>query len=1058
MKQLLFFFITAIAFSSHAQYRLSDFKDSVSLDSRPKNFVKFQNIVFFVASDSTGKRNIWQSDGSEAGTKLFQEATVSDNRNLVFSTTEIAGTLYFSFDQAIWKMGANLQPQKLYQDEREGFFDRLVLVGPKLFFNLTYYLDLKTNTVKKANINGAELPYNLPYTSEYRLAGSDFAVFPYPTINAQLIHFQKDTASLLLRYKNSIRSSFIFKINSRRFFTSLNDFDFSIYEVLPDTLKLSYQSQLSIIAQGIVNNRYQVVTTDINGNLSFYTFDGNKFLLSFQRNDNIAFNISAELYRNEAISTVLAKDRKDNKFKLFSLNLTDGQLSAQSGIEIEATNCFLQNNKESYAVFYCNIGGVDSKIILDKITKKIEIISTVWDFNNLIKAPNGQWLGAVITYNPYDNTGGISASTLMVSGLNPVPIKKIVKNISSKYVFIIPESTQKINIFTNKNKTAALYQINGNDLKIKELFSNSGIPVYDFYLLNNSTKSSTFMRINQKKGERNFLHFDKQTLQLNKATYSLNSIYRGYTLKDSNFVYFNDQAKYSAPYNYQGIVQKSKITGLYDNTQIYYSYQKDNLFYGSFVKRDTIPNLELFGIIDLKNDYLYQSIVGTVWLTRSWINTVIVVVGTNVYAFMPNEPLKKQFLFSFERNFDGNDLQFLSFNDHFIIHNGREFWYSQGNCQSSKQIYTNFSASRYSVQIYNTNPNQKNLIIHDKQRVIYISKDSKDIFEFSSSSNSYFQALQVLSDHSFVYSFYDNGTITLFHYDFLTKQKRELSKHKRINTEPFDPIQVQINNLSNSYQILFKTDFFIGKIVDNQPDEIKLISNTFPENSSLFLYQTKEKYFISNGNRFLASNGDKIIELDTANRYNGSYYASMIETTKNVYFTKSNNDIIKVKKTDLSYRIIKAKPEWQNVVSFQLLGSKVLSMVYEQSLGRQLWLIDDEAGQEGYPTVTPTIYRVEKNQCEPAAPTQEEKALFVVYPNPAKNEVSVILMANEIKTDFHLEVFDMSGKKCLETTYQKSSAEDYYRKLDLANLTTRGLYLVRCQVGNKSQTIKVLKE
>ena len=292
----------------------------------------------------------------------------------------------------------------------------------------------------------------------------------------------------------------------------------------------------------------------------------------------------------------------------------------------------------------------------------------------------------------------------------------------------------------------------------------------------------------------------------------------------------------------------------------------------------------------------------------------------------------------------------------------------------------------------------------------------------------------------------------------MTKQKRELSKHKRINTEPFDPIQVQINNLSNSYQILFKTDFFIGKIVDNQPDEIKLISNTFPENSSLFLYQTKEKYFISNGNRFLASNGDKIIELDTANRYNGSYYASMIETTKNVYFTKSNNDIIKVKKTDLSYRIIKAKPEWQNVVSFQLLGSKVLSMVYEQSLGRQLWLIDDEAGQEGYPTVTPTIYRVEKNQCEPAAPTQEEKALFVVYPNPAKNEVSVILMANEIKTDFHLEVFDMSGKKCLETTYQKSSAEDYYRKLDLANLTTRGLYLVRCQVGNKSQTIKVLKE
>jgi len=73
---------------------------------------------------------------------------------------------------------------------------------------------------------------------------------------------------------------------------------------------------------------------------------------------------------------------------------------------------------------------------------------------------------------------------------------------------------------------------------------------------------------------------------------------------------------------------------------------------------------------------------------------------------------------------------------------------------------------------------------------------------------------------------------------------------------------------------------------------------------------------------------------------------------------------------------------------------------------------------------------------------------FSVFPNPAKDMVTI---TTENANDFSLELTDVTGKTLLNKTY--SGVEN---TLNISNLNS-GIYFISLKTGDKSQTIKIVK-
>lgn len=85
-----------------------------------------------------------------------------------------------------------------------------------------------------------------------------------------------------------------------------------------------------------------------------------------------------------------------------------------------------------------------------------------------------------------------------------------------------------------------------------------------------------------------------------------------------------------------------------------------------------------------------------------------------------------------------------------------------------------------------------------------------------------------------------------------------------------------------------------------------------------------------------------------------------------------------------------------------------------------------------------------------------EKDIVSLYPNPTDGKATIELNGND-GNDVYIEVFDIIGRKVLEVKRQ-SIVNNQKIEIDLSGVTSEQLFVIRVHVGERTQTLKLLKK
>jgi ELWxxDGT repeat protein len=1076
MKHLLLLVVFGfVSFMSVAQTpkQISHFKGIDELSSYPSNFVEFNGLVYYLATDSEHGRNLWVTDGTTADTRFFLESEPDSPTYNKFISYVTDNALYFASNQNIWKIDRNNQAKKLNANKIDVplFSLGFTKLGLKLFINTATYIDLSTDQVYTY-----QLPVVSPNSGNWHVVyATDFAILQHS--------LQKDSIRVISATDKSIKS---YRIPTAKDFACLA-FNYQNRRFLV----LSDNNILEITANGLVPAGFYpkgatVFTQQTTQQLQIYIKD-------FQYNRFEKYDYDG---RNFELKNQIYEIPNNNFSPFWQVK------SLVYGFSL------VPNTNYSYQI-----------LVLDTQKDSIYVHQSGQRYN-FSPSRSKQFGNQVFLYS-YDKTGVFDTQT---GELRTMPYTEVIryeaKNITIGNANISTTNEPNYELCSIEPTLKLIKKVDNRTTLLSLSLIEDGISDVGYLALNEANKGKSIYKLDAATNALTPVYNDpKQRFFLRK-----NSTATGGTqISEDYYVYgFGISPKYTAIYEYNYstypsqswiyTVNKSANSVAVSKNNFSDRQMVGDFFYefkgASILKIAANDSTNIFTIaLPIKgNSYPYyfdgdryfytadsnsrnrnQLIVysltqGCTKITDSpvshffrWKNQLIVIQKNGeVYLIAIADNYKRYYLMTVSESKNGW-LGYSFVGNGFLVYNNRDLWYSNGYCDGSKLIdsynndgyFAGFSPNSdkntftYIFSTYINNTARSNRYFYDGKSRVDVPTDLGTVIGYTSNYKYYTDYTGIASN--------TNRTFNLYRKNLKNQSVETISTV----TIAWDYLGYSLAGTPKRNLLSFADKYYL---IESNDTGDKLTAINYKNGYLNFLYDNSKQLLFSSGTKLITFDGIKIDSLPL-NRSNYVWLYDPLETDNYLYLNEVKNTtnglvisrLHRITKSDYSIKTIeipyslryfKTSGDVQISFPIKIIGTKLYAVIDTPNEGAQIWEIDESGRRIKYPTAVPETF-TPSDKCRAAdeqqlIPSEEPTDAIVVFPNPTSSDLSVKLPKVSILGSFKVVLYDISGRVVVENVpfYEYGHLKEVYN-LDLPNGLPSGQYFIR--LTDSSANVVVFK-
>jgi ELWxxDGT repeat protein len=1070
-----------------AQRRITDFYSNEIASEYPSNLIEFNNKVYFLATDSLHGRNLWVSDGTPEGTKFFletEEKTLLSNKLLSY---KIDSALYIFSQNNLWAINKNQVSRKLNTNplliaNNISFFDN------KLFYNALEYYDISKNTFKKLSVpKSFDTDQNKMYFQECsteQLKALSFYTNPEVRINKVYVLESNQTD-----YKSlELGSIFSFGIPGKMFKMNNEFFGFVSDRGI---FKFSSENQ----PENFANFEGRIIDYTLkDGNVSFRTFFQNKIYGYTFDGKILTFNVSKE-FESEYFNNIQATNKKD----VFIVEFRKNDSSSKQLIKIN------------------NDGGISKKL---DIKPEVATYNLKIQNDSLISFSNSYYSN----YDPYRGKSAIvNTNKFTVSYIDlddPVIInsnkilgvnlrnKQVNESISlynySNSTFLIPQSTRKqrplsmgmaINTEINSlflalnedEKGKVIYKFGPNSDKGKLVFSQKDSTFSTVSYLNSatgpyvaediliyadySTKDYTrIINVGFRPYKTNVFLYDNAKDIIIQQNLNYERVY----LIDNKYFVIGTNSINEVNFANGNIIKSYNFPADLDSQRV---FDFENLIY-FFGKENTAFENQLF-LFDFKN-FSYKRIVNEQVNSLFFFkNRPVVVLKTGKVNLLDSKMNYEQYyLFSLNLGDNKIQLDFRNLIDFFTIYDGKNIYYSDGNCSNSGLVDTYFFAEVY-PNINRIAGTEYYLIINGTQTSLCKGKKAQKL----KISNPDVKGISKKYAYYLSYKLNENGYITdnnkadLYQLDLKTLKSKFIDSTSG-NTYYYSEFKTLTPN--KKWFLLLGGSQITITDQGRKTDKIEIVKNPLSEiyNYNEILLNNGNSTLLLVGSNLTLKTGDDnkiIFKPDSNERFYQRYH--QIESKEFLYLAINNFEskirkLVRVNKQTYEIKIINIPNgvRYSRTSSdgdgpyfpINVVGDRVYAIVESPDTGLQLWILDDTPQTNldkisYFPVVSNSELNL-NNNCTVGRLNQEiltEKVVNLgVFPNPTSNYLFLNITKVQKDKIKNIQVINSQGKIVLKDPVKSFfSINPDLISLDLPTFPS-GIYFLQIEYSDGLENYK----
>jgi ELWxxDGT repeat protein len=1036
-----FIFILLLLFvvlrNSIAQKQITHFRSEGEISSYPSNFVEFNGLIYYLATDAAHGRNIWVTDGTPEGTHFLLEAEPNQPKENKFVAIEIHSTLYFVTSQYVWKLSADNTATRLNDKPMDTSLN-LTKVGDKLMVSYLEYVNLDNDHIEQISGTTQVFAATTPYIS-----GNDYVAY-YNYQGALYVITAQDNIirKIATGYRYPTR---LFNLKGKRyaFFSDKSFAEIDISTLSDISVVRADSLQLFHI---IEEKNYIDFCFKSTNSLYKWRFDGETWQeVARKPQDNSQFGYFTSFVKYGLLIYAITNRYEDGKnyqnlvlFDSNNLNITT----------IAPTDLYIGSDIKKIQI-------INNKVYIRQLTsdvfrRNIKEVTHIFDLQTakLITTPYAEIIlfqhKNMLIGSIYELRNGLEDAELY----RIEPSLALLKNVDDK----LPNLS--LGFFVNTNANAGFITFNEQ---------NKGKVLYKFAPQNNQLSL-----IYQNPAELLYLN----VAQLPATGYTVKEDYFvwGWGNEKQTWIYEYGKNGYSETRTYMvdnasnEVVNTTKFPWHWATTEPYYFEVRGKRFYQYHTQKpyeidstdiplptifptygfDSYNSIVVDGTLFFMSNsqppfanklFAFSSAKGMMKISDIPIEEIhlwrgkIIAIYTNgdVYLIDPSHGnYDRYYVMTVAFPKDRTQFRLVAgwFDIFFVLYNESQLWYSDGHCKNSGLIYEGNNSNAFFGSFVPYNNGKSFLFSYGTKTFRFHNASVMDM-------DNGFIRLVGITQHYFYYVGTNLTTHTysidygLFRMNIRTQKIEIVASINTPNNTNSDEMEGGIMDIPS-----------VGSKILRLGNQLFLISPT-ETNETIVSINNKIDYvqpYYDNGKELLLGNFYSIFTFDgkdyktiVPKDANTTIY-STIQSDKYFYFQVMKGTSIvafyRISKTDYSSKKI-ALPypirEWRTYLDVglsypvHLLGSKLYATIESPNEGMQLWEIDD-ADQQAMPTIvartTTTPFQLQercltRNENQLVSIQQPDNTM--VFPNPTNADLSIKMPNNLKGTEVRMVLYDITG-------------------------------------------------